>query len=603
MDKNKYKNKGNSSFKTKNDLLMLNLLFTVFVIAINIFAFIFINSGKDGFTRISAYANGALFFGYIVMLSELARKNVMELKKEALYINYPVYIGAFLGFNIVTLLFSAICLFSVNPEAANVTFIFTFFMSTIAMLFPSILMLVFMFFVVPAFIIPALSNRKNKPSNFILKFLFICFLGFCIFNVLNAVYKISTIKNQKKFKSAKLTMKYSSEFLKFKDVGSYTIKLLSRNDVSIPLFYTQDTIPLKEQYEAEIFCNSMGARVPDYLETYNIVFNKFDTFGEKYYWTSDKDGKHSLVLHYKNMSYNIVRKPEGVTPVTYCVAKDNTNYGFGAKHFFYREVEEIKKEAQTANKKPFDMDFFKELTSKDIEQTYTNQQKQAFQQPVEQEKKYVNFSVKEVSQEILNDLLAKGYYYNPDLTIRPEYETNDAKFLPRIRMNSNDIRLCYYPFAEYGNMSLSDEQQIWQQSFCSPAFELIETSPVLKSRFEKEAYCYTKGGRLPNIPELTGILKTLGRTQAKTKYWTNNKINNSEDVLVYYKDARFMQVQKLKNNEIDNAYVYCIKNSKSPSRIIANYNSRFRNVSGKNYASLKCPSCYYYEVPDVILQQ
>lgn len=607
MEKNKNKeknrNKSNSTVKNTKNLLMLNLLFAIFVVVANILAFFFINSGKDGFTKISFYANGILFFGYLVMLSELARKNVMELKREALYVNYPLYIGAFLGLNLVVLVFSAISLFTINPEAANVTFIFTFFMSTISMLFPSILMMVFMFFIVPAFVIPALSNRKKKPSNIILKILFVCFVIFCIFNVFSAIYKVTTIKNQKRFKSEKLTMKYSSEFLKFKDVGSYTIKLLSRNDVSVPFYYTADAVPLKEQYETEVFCNSMNARVPDYLEVYHIVFNKFDTFGEKYYWTSDKDGKHPLVLHYKNMSYNIIRKPEGVTPVTYCIAKDNANYGFGAKHFFYRNVaEEGKKEIKTLNKKSFDIDFFKELTAKDIKQTYKTEQKQEIQQ-VQNEKKYVNFSVKEVSREILNDLQSKGYYYNPELTIRKEYETNDAMFLSRVRANTNDIRLCYYPFTEYGNMSLSDEQQIWQQSFCSPAFELIEQTPVLKSRHEKEAYCYTKGGRLPNIPELNGILKTLGRTQTKTKYWTNNKINNSQDVLVYYKDSRFMQVQTLQNSEVDSAYVFCIKNAKNPSRIIANYTSRFRNTYGKNYAAVKCPSCYYYEVPDVILQQ
>lgn len=589
-------------FKTKNKLLKLNLLFTLFIILVNLVAFSFIDSGKDSFTKICFFANGVLFFAYLIMLSERAKEDVLELKKEALYVSYPHYIGGFLGFFIVILLFSGICLFSINPEAANITFIFTFFMSTISMLSPSILMMVFMYFAVPAFIIPSLSTNKKKSSNIILKVLFIIFVLFCLFNIINAMVKIGTIQNQKKFKIAKVTMKYSTDFLKFKNVGSYTIKLLSRNDVTVPFYHTVDTIPHKEQYQAEFFCSSMGARVPDHLETYHIVFNKFDTFGEKYYWTSDKDGKFPLVLHYKNMSYDIIRKPENITPVTYCVAKDNTNYGVGSRHYFYRTVQQAETKSSIKQKKTFDLEFFKDIAEKEIQQSQAIKQQEEVPQ-IKAEKKYVNFSVKEVSREYMQQLINKGYYYNPELTIRKEYEINDLTFNAKVRENTNSIKLCHYPFTEYGTLSINEERQIWQQSFCSPAFELTDMNPALKSRYEKEAYCYTKGGRLPNIPELNGILKTLGRNQSNVKYWTSHKINGSDDVVVYYKDSRFLQTQILKNNEIDNAYVYCIKKAKNPSRIVANYKSRFRNVDGKFYAGQKCSNCYYYEVPDVILQQ
>lgn len=591
-----------NKYKTKNELLKINLLFTFFIILVNVLAFIFIDSGKDNFTKISAYANGLLFFGYLIILGEKAKKDVLELKKEALYVNYPLYIGAFIGFILIVLLFSAICLFTVNPEAANITFIFTFFMSTISMLTPSILLMVFMFFAVPAFIIPSFSNKKGKSSNLISKILFICFVIYCIFNVFNALHKIANIENQKKFKSAKVAVKYSTDFLKFKNVGSYTMKLLSRSDISVPLYHTAQTVPHKNSYEAEIFCNSMNARVPNFLETYHIVFNKFDTFGEKYYWTSDKDGRFPLVLHYKNMSYNIIRKPDNVTPVTYCVAKDDANYGFGAKHFFYRNVQQKTTKSAVNNKKTFDLDIFKDISEKELKQTQIFKQKEETSS-IKEEKKYVNFSVKEVSPAIFKELQAAGYYYNPETIIKKEYETNDFTFTSRVRENTNNIKLCYFPFTDYGNLSIKEEQQIWQKSFCSPSFDISEQTPVLKSRYEKEAYCYTKGGRLPNIPELNGILKTLGRTQTNVKYWTNNKINGSDDVLVYYKDSRFMKAEKLTNNEIDSAYVFCVKKSDNPSQIISNYKSRFNGVSGQFYATQQCSNCYYYEVPDVILQE
>ena len=346
----------------------------------------------------------------------------------------------------------------------------------------------------------------------------------------------------------------------------------------------------------------MNARVPDHLEAYHIVFNKFDTFGEKYYWTSEKDGKYPLVLHYKNMSYKIIRKPENITPVTYCIAKRNANYGVGGRHFFYRNIKKSETSSSKQEKKNIDLEFFKDIAEKEIEQTQIFKQQEDTKKVFE-EKKYVNFSVKEVSREYLQELMNKGYYYNPELTIRKEYEINDLTFYTKVRENTNNIKLCHYPFTEFGSLNINEEKQIWQQSFCSPAFELIEQNPVIKSRYEKEAYCYTKGGRLPNIPELNGILKTLGKNESNVKYWTNHKINGTDDVIVYYKDSRFLQVQTLKNKEIDSAYVYCIKKAKNPSKIVANYKSRFRNVDGKFYAGQKCSNCYYYEVPDVILQQ
>ena len=42
----------------------------------------------------------------ITQFTEKAKEDVLELKKEALYVSYPQYIGGFLGFFLVVLLFS-----------------------------------------------------------------------------------------------------------------------------------------------------------------------------------------------------------------------------------------------------------------------------------------------------------------------------------------------------------------------------------------------------------------------------------------------------------------------------------------------------------------
>ena len=588
------------------ELLKINITVTLLIIIANLIIFFGFNTGKDAYMQISMYVNIFLFFMYLYMLSYSVKKDILKLKKEAFYINYPAAIAVFMVFLFMLLAASAICLISVNKDAANAAFIFTFFMTTIAMLFPSILLAVFMYFIVPAFIIPGISiNKKGKRGfNVFLTILFIFFIGLCIYNIVNAAEKVSNFENQNKYKSAKLAINYSTDFLKLGDISAYGKKLMSADTIKVPFFYTADSFPYEDYESADRFCRSMDARVPNYLESYHIIFNRFDTFGDQYYWTSDKDGKTPVVLHFKNMSYEVIKKPKDIKPLVYCIASSSDNYGFKSKPYFYRNVEKENKETLEALiNKPFDFEALKEYAGieKKEEESYLEN---ILPEPViEKEKKHVNFSVKEVPPEIFQQLLQAGYSYDSSNQIKRDYETDDYTFSAVVRKNTENIRLCYYPFTDYGNLTINQEREIWQQSFCSPAFDLVSQSPALKTRHNKDSYCYAYGGRLPNIPELAGILKTLGISNTNVKFWTNNKINSSMPVLVYYENARFMKIKALAENEEDSAYAYCIKKAENPSKVIANYKSRFANVQGISYAKAKCSDCSYYEVPDTILQQ
>ena len=153
-----------SNVQKPKELLKINIITTILVIISDLLIFFFFESSKDKFTILSTYANGIIFFIYLLLFSSKVKRNILDLKKEALYINYPLNIGAFFIFLFLILIASTICLISVNKDAANITFIFTFFMSTISMLFPSIILLVFIYFAIPAIIIPSISIQKRRKN-------------------------------------------------------------------------------------------------------------------------------------------------------------------------------------------------------------------------------------------------------------------------------------------------------------------------------------------------------------------------------------------------------------------------------------------------------
>lgn len=592
-----------------NILRNINITIGLLVLLANIIAFIFCDSNKSNFILISIFLNGLIFFFHWFIFAKETKVNLNEMKRESLYINYPLNIGTFIFCMFLILIISAITLFSVNKDAFNLAFVFTFFMSVLSMLAPSILLLVYVIFLIPALILPGISLQYAKEHHKdILWIILILLVGFVFLSGFKYVtYSLRSvyIDQESKFKIIKLPIQYSTQYLKLKDISPYGKKRLSSSKVSVPFVYTADAINNKDIESAERFCNSMGARVPNYLEAYNIVFNKFNTFGEKYYWTVNKDGRTPLVIHFKNMSYTVEKYNNKTKPILFCVANSNDNSKILNKNYLYRD---FSKDNNVKNKKnefekPFgnniNNNFFEEGFTKNSPSLYENDQ---YNDDYNLEKKHVNFSVKEVSSDIMEGLIRKGYEYNPQLKINTRYETNDQAFAAKIirDINKKQMRLCYYPFTDYGNLSIGDEAQIWKQSFCSPSFVLIKPIPVPKSKVDKDSYCSSLGGRLPNIPELNGILKTLNITGIGTKYWINTKVNQFP-VLVYYKDSRFMQVKVLNRNENENAYAYCIKSSSSPSKVIANYKSRFTNIEGSSYAKAQCPNCQYYEVPDTVV--
>lgn len=597
----------------KHILGKINFIITILVIAANAVSFMFSDLNRTNFIIINLFLSVFLFFIHWIILSINLKENVNEIKREALYINYPINIATFFICLALIMGISAIFLFILNKEAMNLAFIFMFFMSFISMIFPSIILLVYIYFILPAFIVPGFSsNRKSKENTHLLPvILLVIFSLFCIYKLVNHSIRTINIEHQNKYQIIRLPIQYSTEYLKLEEISDYGKKKLSQVKFSVPFYYTAESFNFKEYSSAEIFCNSIGARIPNYLEMYNIAFNRFDIFGEKYYWTNNKDGRYPLLIQFKNMSYNVVKYDnDSIKPALYCVTDIKTNQKVKRRNYLYKnENQERANTLEDLVSKPFNGNLLIDILGKENKTDITTSTKTEVLPPdVNAERKHVNFSVKEVPSSIMNELIQKGYVYNTGLKINTKYETNDYEFASKIIRDKDkkNIRLCYYPFTDYSNLSMYNEFQIWSQSFCSPAFELIEPAPVLKNRYDKDAYCYSRGGRVPNIPELNGILKTLNINNTGTKYWTNNEItDNTSDskqpVLVYYEDSRFMKVKALMQNENDSAYTYCIKNAQVPSKVIANYTSRFKGVDAKMYAKKQCPKCQYYGVPDTVL--
>jgi hypothetical protein len=196
--------------------------------------------------------------------------------------------------------------------------------------------------------------------------------------------------------------------------------------------------------------------------------------------------------------------------------------------------------------------------------------------------------------------------------VNPYYEKNYQHLsnvystIETNKANNNEINLCFFPFTNYIDMSMQNEMQIWQQNFCSPKFQIISVTPELKSRYEKNSYCYVNRGRLPNIPELAAILRTLGIKDIGVKYWTNNEIvniqnNAKEPVAIYYANDKIMNAEVIHNPK-EKAYTFCVSRTNDKQSIIANYKSKFIGENGQTYASKICRDCLYYEMPDVVLK-
>lgn len=584
-----------SKFLIKN-----NILFTFIIIVCNVLAFAIADSNKNSLVSLNIFFSCLIFFLYRFKISNLVNRNWLSIKKELMYINYPITIGAFFILIFTIFGFDVYQLSTINKEALNTTFIFTYFMSSISVLMPSILLLVYMYLLSPAIILPSFEAKKRKRKSDIIVFaLFLIFILFSTCQIVgNAIEKLNLSKMEK-FKAAKLPVKYSTQFLKYTDLSAPVTEELSKEKVEVPFLYTTEGYKFNTYEAAEQFCSSMNAKVANHLEIYNIIFHRFDTFGEKYYWTSDKAGRNNLVLHFKNMSYEIIKKPEDVSAVVYCTSAAGKEYKmFEQKYFFKNKPVQIGDDKLNVHaKKNFDIDKIKLGTDKQI----FKQQEVPPQEITDTSAKHVNFNVKHVPLDYFNELLDKGYYYETNTQINSYYASTEKQLRTKINetRDKKNIKLCYYPFTEYANMTINDEIQIWRQSFCSPSFELVNQTPEIKSANAKDAYCYANGGRVANIPEIMGIIKTLNINADGEKFWTNSKTSSQTPVAINVIDNQSIEV----DDSAGNAYTFCVKKSANPSNIIANFKSRFRGIEGKNYARSICPACKYYEVPDTVLIQ
>ena len=589
-----------------------NLLFTFLVVVCSIITFLIADSNKTTVISLSIFFNCLIFFLYRFRVNSLVNKNWLAIKKELMYINYPIIVGLFFILFAGIFCYDVFCLSKINREALNATFIFTYFMSTISMLLPSILMLAYMHLFYPAILLPSFGEKKRKRKTDILVFvLFILFLLFSAFQFAVNIIDNFTSAHKTKYKAAKLAIQYSKEHLKYVDLTPAVKRKLENQKLNTPFMYTTEGFRFKTYEAAERFCGSMNAKVANHLEIYNIIFHRFDTFGEKYYWTSDKAGRNSLVLHFKNMSYEVKKKPQDTEAIAYCTAKASEDYKLFANHYFYKnkpvqigeEKLTVGEKLKLKQKKKFKTEKLNIGTDK---QEY-KPQKATFPPPENGIPRHVNFNVKHVSSEYLNDLINKGYYYDTSIKINNYYASSESqlKTVSQSYSSGSEINLCYFPYIDYDNIPLQREKQIWKQNFCSPSFEIMSKRAELKSLHEKDAYCYAHGSRLPNIPELMAIIKITGNNHIGAKFWTSNKTTNEmyeqKPVAVVLTDTQSVKVQEISTDE--NIYTYCVKRSKNPSKIISNFKSRFAGETGQFYAKDICGSCKYYEVPDAVLMQ
>lgn len=592
----------------KNILGRINIGFTLVLIILNFILLLFFNNNKILFVTISIVINVYLFFLHCYILTKLAKKNLSAMKKEASFVNYGSTTITFILCLLVVLFLCSGLLFFVGPESLNLTLVSLFYVSILTMILPSIVLLAYLYFVVPAMVIPSLTIKSYYKANSmsILGAIFILFTIFCLCRgAIHFLYE-NNFLTQIKFKVEKITVEFSTRFLKVDERLTPTEKrILERKDVDIPFLYTSQAFFYKDYKDAKLFCDSMDARLPNHLEVFNIAFNRFNTFGENYYWTSTNEARQPFLVHFKNMSYSVEPFNKDVVPLAYCVSNMSEQEKNSNKHlrkYFIRDIKKhikattYKIEYDTPDQSSEELDLLAKLNSGITTTEYSD---------IETDKKHVNFSVKEVNREVMKSLLQKGYAYNPNLTLNAKNKIAPDQIGYKIVKDPNkkQIRLCYYPFIEYSNMTMNEEAQIWKQSFCSPSFELIQQYPQTTSAYEKDNHCASMGGRLPNIPELVGILKSLSIEKTGIKYWTNNNVTQdstgvSYPISVYFKDSMFLVPNLAEKSEM--AYTYCIRPAQKQSRLITNYSSRFKGLDGRQYAKAKCSNCQYSEVPDTI---
>ena len=471
-----------------------------------------------------------------------------------------------------------------------------------------------MFLICPAFSVPKYDKKYKSKSDLIMFILFLIFIIYSIFQLI-----ISGINNgydkKSKFRAIKMPVTYTEKFIKYSGLTRERIHVLEKTKAEAPFYYTSEGFNFDKYEDAEEFCKSLNAKVANHKEIYNIIFNKFDTFGNQYYWTSEKAGVNNLLLRFKNMTYEIVINPGNTKPAVYCTIPASEDFVLQNNRFFTRilpettknkmnkiNIKELLAKSQEEKDKLIQQQNLEDKQSVEDEQFVEDKQSVKNEQSLNNENSlrtteeavYINFSIKHVTKEVFDALLSKGYLYNPEHKANSYYEINNSNLnsLKGLYLNNSDnnVRYCYYPFAEYQNLNLNNEKEIWKQNFCIPSFTLIQRQPVLKkNRYEKDVYCYANGGRVPNIAELAAVIKVLNINPTGQSFWTNIKITDISSmeqlpVSIYYTKDGFITVQAEASNQEINTF--CITQSEEHSNIIANYASKFWNEDGKNYAQI-----------------
>lgn len=605
----KNKNKQNKYILQKINISIVCIFAVLYVILVY-----FLGNNKSLFITVATIASIYIFFLHCFLLTKSIKNHLLDIKQEAKETNHIINCVTFFASIFIILFLSSALLLFAGEKALNITIISLYYISNLSMLVPAIVVIAYMIFVVPIFIVPGLTVKSYYQANrfSLLLVLIILFSVFCFCKfAIDYLYNNNFI-TQIKYKIEKMSVDYSKNFLEINQekMTKKEQRIIENTKAYIPFLYTKQNFFFKNYDDARMFCDSLNARIPNYIETFYIAFQKFDTFGENYYWTSSNEDKEPFLIHFHNMKYTLERYDDSKAPLLYCVSnltQEEKSKLVRVRKYFIRQ---IKKDIKQANYKAQqesmeELSLLSKLNNQPVQQPITQSDNIS---NIDLDKKSVSFSVKEVSVDYMKSLLEKGYIYNPTQTLNSSYEVTDFDLMNKITRDPNkkQIRFCHYPFTDYGTITIDEEAQIWKQSFCSPAFELIQSSPKATSVFEKELYCSSLGGRLPNIPELMGILKTLSIQTPGIKYWTNNSVRQNSTgvtypISVHFKDSRFLVPNFAGTN--DRAYAYCIRPANKPSKLISNYKSRFKDMNGQQYATSICPDCKYHEIPDVVLQK
>lgn len=563
-----------------------NLLFTFIACIINLLAFKFLPDAKHHFIEYGILINGFLLYVYYNQLFSKMRKMIVGIKKEITTSNIPLRILFFFLLLIGILIWNTTTIYKLNPEAVNILFVSNVFIKTVTTHLPFILMLIFMFIITPAIIVPNYDNTKYKKANNILLLLLFFLISFMTIEIYINSSNEKLYIDFSKYELGRITYSFNQKYLEYEDITEEAKAIIEKNQAIIPFSYTKKEKMAFSYEEAEEFCKSMNAEVASLSEIYNITFNKFETHGDTLYWTRDTAGRTPVVMHYKDMNYIAKKADKRTKANVVCTTKQNEKYLYTKKPI---EAQNINLSHKETNINPIETN----IEQKEIDTETMNI-------PTE----FLGFDIIFANEQYINKMIANGYKYNKTIKINPLNQVDEFSNIKRIQQIENKVKFCHFPFMDFINFTMEQEKEVWKQNFCIPSFEIINVPQVEKTQYEKDAYCQSHGGRVPNISELSGIIKASNYINLGQKYWANNPVTKNgtkKHIYLSNLNKEIYNVQIAETNET--AQVICIKDGKEKTNIIANFTSKFENASGSYFAKEKCPKCDYYEMPDMVLNQ